>query len=109
MSRRHATLALLTLGVAAGCQTESQMLNTGQGSAVQTAVRRGQFEMACPQASGTVISRTVLQPALWGGIERAEYTIGMDGCGKRATYVVICPLDSTSCFAAASPENRAQH
>ena len=29
----------------------------------------------------------MLQPVLWGGIEHAEYTIGVQGCGRRATYV----------------------
>ena len=36
------------------------------------------------------------------GIERAEYTIGASGCGKRASYVVICPdQPGSTCFAAA--------
>jgi len=48
------------------------------------------------------LSSNVLQPVLWGGQERAEYTVGVSGCGKRATYVVVCALGSPSCFAAAS-------
>ena len=58
------------------------------------ALRRGQFELGCPTASGTILSRNVLQPVLWGGVERAEYTIGVQGCGKRATYISVCPVAS---------------
>jgi len=36
----------------------------------------------------------------FSGPDRAEYTIGVSGCGQRATYVVICPDNgSGSCFA----------
>jgi hypothetical protein len=89
---------------AAGCQTEQQFLDQSQGSAIQTAVARGQFEMNCPQATGMVISREVVQPALQGpwvqGIPRAEYTIGVEGCGDRKTFVVVCPEGGSGCFAA---------
>jgi hypothetical protein len=58
--------------------------------------------MGCPQATGTVLSATMLQPMVWGGLERAEYTVGVEGCGLRKTYVVVCQLDSSACFAAAA-------
>ena len=106
MNRLWLVLAV-TICVAA-CQTENQMLSNEQGTAMNAAVRRGQFEMGCPAAAGTVISSNVLQPALWGGIERAEYTIGVQGCGKRATYVSVCPIasfGSNNCFAAAGLSN----
>lgn len=31
--------------------------------------------------------------------QRAEYTVGVAGCGQRATYLVICAVDGTGCFA----------
>ena len=34
------------------------------------------------------------------GIDRAEYTIGVSGCGDRKTFVVICPDGGDGCFAA---------
>lgn len=71
------------------------------GVAQQTALRRGQFELNCPNATATVLSSQVLQPVVWRGIERAEYTVGVEGCGQRKTYIVVCPLDSSSCVAAA--------
>jgi len=70
---------------------------------MQTAVSRGQFEMNCPVATGTVLSREVVQPVLQGpllnGIPRAEYTVGVAGCGRRTTFVVICPDEGDGCFA----------
>lgn len=73
--------------------------------ATQTAVRRGQFELGCPQATGIILSSNMLQPVLWGGEERAGYTVGVSGCGRRAVCVVVCPLGSSGCFAGASREN----
>jgi len=88
----------------AGCVTQQQFLDQSQAMAIQTAVKRGQFELNCPAATGEVISREVVQPALQGpwveGIQRAEYTIGVSGCGNRKTFVVICPEGGGGCFAA---------
>jgi hypothetical protein len=93
---------LITL---AGCQSTAQMLASEEGVATQTAVRRGQFELGCPEATGTILSSNMLQPVLWGGEERAEYTVGVSGCGKRAVYVVVCPQGSSGCFAGAARGN----
>jgi hypothetical protein len=91
--------------ILAGCQSSGQILASEEGVATQTAVRRGQFELGCPEASGTILSSNMLQPVLWGGEERAEYTVGVSGCGKRAVYVVVCPLGSSGCFAGAARGN----
>jgi hypothetical protein len=102
--RRFRSLALIAAFAAAGCMTQSQFLAGKQSMAMQTALNRGQFEMNCPQATPTLISQEVVQPALQGfyvqGIQRAEYTVGVAGCGDRKTYVVICPEGGDSCFAA---------
>ena len=86
----------------AGCQSTGQILDDEQGAAVDTAVRRGQFDLGCPAATGEMLTRTLLQPIAWRGIERAEYTVGVEGCGKRASYVTVCPLDSSACMAVRS-------
>lgn len=100
MMSRNTLLALSGMAlVLAGCATEQQILSSDQGNATLAAVRRGQFDLSCPNATGTVLSNTLLQPALWNGIERAEYTVGVQGCGKKATYVVVCQVGSTSCIA----------
>jgi nitrous oxide reductase accessory protein NosL len=89
----------------AGCQSSQDFLKQMEPKAIQTAVDRGRFEMNCPAATGTVLSSTILQPAVqavrFSGPERAEYTIGISGCSERATYLVICPLDgSGGCWSA---------
>ena len=103
MQRFSAFLVSCAALAAAGCQSTAQFLDSMQTIAMQTAVRRGQFEMNCPSATGTIISREVIQPALQGpyvgGIQRAEYTIGVAGCGKRTTFVVVCPDEGDGCFA----------
>ena len=100
----RAVVVVLTLMGLAGCESPQQTLDKGQATAVETAVSRGRFEMACPEATGQVLSREIVQPALnaprLAGVERAEYTVGVQGCGKRTTQVVICAVDGTGCFAA---------
>jgi hypothetical protein len=98
--------AALLASLAAGCTTDAQYLQQLEPQAIQTAVNRGKFEMNCPAATGSVLSKDMLQPALQGGFyvrggpERAEYTVGVSGCGERATYLVICPLDQSGCWSA---------
>ena len=94
--------ALLTVG----CQSTAQIMASEKDKAVTVAVQRGRFELACPQATGTVLSSNMLNPVAWRGLERAEYTVGVEGCGKRATYVVVCQVDSPNCFAASGQQNR---
>jgi len=90
----------------AGCASGPPFIDQAQPEAVNMAVRRGQFELNCPAATGQVISRETLQPLVqtfaFSGPQRAEYTVGVAGCGQRATYIVICPNNNSgSCFAGA--------
>jgi hypothetical protein len=99
-------VALLSgLAVLPGCQSQGQVVADAGDTATQTALRRGKFELGCPSATATVLSNEMLQPVLWGGRERVEYTIGVSGCSKKATYIVICP-ESDECFAASGQENQ---
>ena len=103
----NARASLPTLAVAlvvTGCASGPPFIDQMQPEAVNMAVRRGQFEMQCPGATGQVISRETLQPLVqtfvYTGPSRAEYTVGVSGCGQNATYIVICPDNgSMSCFA----------
>ncbi len=102
--RRTTALAgLVSALFAMACQTQAQFLTSKQDAALQTAERRGQFELNCPDAKAEVLSSEVVQPALQGpvvaGIQRAEFTIGVVGCGQRTTYVVACPEGGEGCFA----------
>ena len=99
-------LALVSLGIAAaagGCASGPPFIDQAQPEAIAIAQRRAAFELNCPSATAQVLSRETLQPVSFRfGIERAEYTIGVTGCGQRATYVVICPDQAGStCFAGA--------
>jgi len=102
MTRRPPLLAAPAALLAAACASGPPFIDVKQPDAVQVAARRGQFEMNCPAATGQVLSREMVQPAAGprlGEQERAEYTIGVAGCGRRATYVVVCPEDGSGCFA----------
>jgi hypothetical protein len=104
MMSGYALIGLLGLLTLQGCVSQNQMLDNSQAMAVQTAVSRGQFDMQCPSATGTVLSREVVQPAMQGpwvnGIQRAEFTVGVEGCNRRKSYIVVCPQGGNGCFAA---------
>jgi hypothetical protein len=103
-------ILVLIVGIlaAAGCQSQQQFLQSKQGMAISTAVSRAQFEMNCRTATGTILSKEVVQPAVQSavvsGIQRAEFTIGVTGCGNRKTYTVICPEGGEGCYAAGPGE-----
>jgi hypothetical protein len=101
---------LLLLMSAGGCATQQQILAQKQGGATQTALERAKFEMNCPSANATVLSKDFIQPAIqgaWvGGLERVEYTIGVEGCKQRKVYIILCQVGSSTCFAANSDDPR---
>jgi len=94
----------ISLALLAGCATTTDVLNQTQTAAVTTALKRARFEMACPAATGSVLSRKAIDPAIqmtrfgMGGPERYEYTVGVEGCGQRQTAVVICTEGPSDCF-----------
>jgi len=104
MKKSRLLLALIASSTLTGCVSQTQFLDNKQNMAIQTASNRAQFEMSCQDTSATIISREVIQPALQGpfvnGIQRAEYTIGITGCGKKMMFVVICPDGGEGCYAA---------
>jgi hypothetical protein len=104
MFRSFTLLILIAALAVAGCATQSQFLASKQATAMQTAVSRAQFDLNCQEVTPTLLSKDVIQPTYqgpWvGAIQRAEYTIGVTGCGKRHMYVVVCPEGGEGCFAA---------
>ncbi len=105
MARRFSIVVLAVMLAASGCVSQAQFLNNMQPAAIQNAEARGRFELNCPSATATVLSREVVQPVIQGpfvggGLQRAEYTVGVAGCGARKTFVVICPEEGDGCFAA---------
>ena len=103
MSYQKVVMSALICTVLASCATGAGYLDKAQPEAVSMATRRGQFELNCPAATGEMLSREEVQPLVnnwrFAGTVRAEYTVGVAGCGKRATYVVSCPESGGSCFA----------
>jgi hypothetical protein len=96
--RRFVTVCfLLTTFSVTGCQTDAQILAGEQEKATQTALRRGQFELDCPQATGTILSSNLLDRGRLGAYLQAEYTVGVAGCGQRRTYTVICRVSDSAC------------
>jgi hypothetical protein len=89
----------------AGCASQSDFLDSKQSMAVDTAMARAKFEMNCPAAQGSVLSRQYIQAPMAGprmvevGTNRAEYTIGASGCNQRLTYVVVCSEGTEGCIA----------
>jgi hypothetical protein len=102
MTKLTIPLALAAALGVAGCQSDTQTLDQESDAAVQTALNRGKFELSCPDATAVVLSRNLLHPAVetprFGGVERAEYTIGVSGCDRKATYISICQVGSVSCI-----------
>ena len=109
MTRTLSVLSVVALVSTSGCATQQQMLGQKQGSATQTALERAKFEMNCPSANATVLSQDFIQPAVQGpwvnGMQRAEYTVGVEGCDKREVYVVLCQVGTDTCFSA-NPNRR---
>ncbi|MET0154443.1 MAG: hypothetical protein ABW298_17785 [Candidatus Binatia bacterium] len=103
MTKAFVRVVLAATMAVAGCATQTQILNNKQSIALQTALTRAKFDMNCPTATAEVLSREVTQPAvqspMLAGEQRAEYTIGVEGCGKRTTMLVLCPEGGDSCFA----------
>src|SRR5262245_42053116 len=95
-----------TATVLAACETQQQAVSSMQPQAAQAAQKRGSFEMNCPEATAKVLSNEMVQSRDYGVAgwnvppQRAEYTIGVEGCGKRATYYVVCAEGGTGCVAA---------
>jgi hypothetical protein len=99
-----AVLPLAAALAAAGCSSDQRYLEQGQSDATATARERGRFELDCPAATATVLSQELVQPPVVGmraiPVTRGEYTVGVEGCGRRATYAVVCPQGGGGCFAA---------
>ena len=100
------SLAMSTLFIAAllgGCQSQQQAVDEMQADATQVAKQRGKFELNCPTATASVLSKEMIQSEIvnprWAPPQRAEYTIGVAGCDKRATYLVVCAEGGTGCVA----------
>jgi hypothetical protein len=101
----HRNFALIAGILLVGCASEPTFLDSKQSMAVDTALARGKFDMNCPAAQGSVLSRQFIQAPMAGprmaavGVDRAEYTVGVQGCNQRGTYMVVCTQGTQGCIA----------
>jgi hypothetical protein len=86
--------------LAAGCQsavTDGSWVGSLQPNAIKTATARAQQDLSCTSLTPNVISSKGMPPEYSGPRfvtpERAVFTIGIEGCGKRSSYVVVCERD----------------
>jgi hypothetical protein len=106
---RCQTLASVASAVVlVGCASQQQVVDSMQPQAVETAQKRGSFDLGCPAATAQVLSKEMVQapagPPRYAPPQRAEFTIGVEGCGKRATYNVVCAHGGTGCVAQGAGE-----
>ena len=108
MGARRAIEAALAALLVSGCASGPPFIEAAQPQALQTAQRRAQFEFNCPSATAQVLSQEMmtspLQYTRFAPPDRAEYTVGVAGCGQRHTYLVVC-TDGGGCVAVAGRPN----
>jgi len=104
MKNRLTMATIAACAVLGGCATQQQIVDELQPDAIHTAQRRGAFELNCKDAKAEVLSKEMIQSPVvnprFAPPERAEYTVGVSGCGQRATYLVVCADGGTGCYAA---------
>jgi hypothetical protein len=102
-SQMRVIISIALLIAVSACNT-TPLTTQLQPMAVSYALQRARFDMNCPAATGSVLSSETVQPALNGplmmGTQRAQFTVGVTGCGQRQTLVVICAQGGDGCFAA---------
>jgi hypothetical protein len=103
-------LSLVSALSLTGCATPpAQILDSMEPMAINDALQRGRFELACQDVQASLLSRELTQPAIQGpwvaGIQRGSFTIGISGCGQRKTYQILCPEGGDGCFSADTLSN----
>src|SRR4030095_10635523 len=94
MGARGAINSAFAALLVSGCASGPPFIEAAQPQAIQTAQRRAQFEFNCPAATAQILSQEMmtspLQYTRFAPPDRAEYTVGVAGCGQRHTYLVVC-------------------
>jgi hypothetical protein len=82
---------------------QQELAQAMQPNALQVAQQHGASELSCPVATAKVLSsETLEEPVTTGWYEpphRAQYTVGVSGCDKRASYLVVCDDRNKGCVA----------
>jgi hypothetical protein len=93
-------IGIAALALVAGCATTEQDRQASNQPALDAAIARAANEMNCREATAKVLSRRASAAGPSYGAERYEYTVGVEGCGKSMTSVVVC--SAGNCFVAGS-------
>lgn len=91
--------AVATLAVLAGCATTEEAQRAAQQPAIDAAIARASAEMNCRETQAKILGRASTKAPGYGGLERQQYTIGVEGCGKSMTTMVVCS-EGSNCFVA---------
>lgn len=92
----HTTIVVLACCAAPLASANSQkLLAKYQDEAVSAAEKEAKFTMACDDVSSQVLSAKIddVPTRVWlesMPIERQQYEVGVEGCGERRAYKVIC-------------------
>lgn len=87
-------IAMMTI-VLSACMTDRQILDKYQGEAIAAAESEARFTMNCDNLNSQVLNSKIdeFPERIWLNrmpIERQEYTVGVEGCGERRLYKLIC-------------------
>ena len=93
-------IGVAALALFAGCATTEENRQASNQPAIDAAIARAASQMNCREATAKVLSRRAATGGPSYGGERYEYTVGVEGCGKSMTSVVVC--SAGSCFVAGS-------
>lgn len=106
---RNLSTAVLRLSVTTmwavlcACAAQKDLKEEMEPDAVKAAQEHGASQFACPATTAQVQSaNTIEEPQGTGWYEpprHAEYTIAVSGCGKGATYSVVCDSRNKDCVA----------
>jgi hypothetical protein len=106
MKKFFAFSAVASTAMLFGCASQP-LEDTLQSSAVKVAQQRGASELGCPAATAEVLSKRAIEEGQatgwYAAPRRAEYTVGVSGCGKRTTYLVACNKFKSACEAGPVP------
>jgi hypothetical protein len=102
MTRSHfALLGLALVGLSACTQS---VTNATRPVALLAAENRVAYDLQCKKPDAKVLSSQVLPPRAMPGpsgspddFERAQFNIGISGCGETRTMTVMCSQEN-SCF-----------
>jgi hypothetical protein len=104
----HILASVVSSAMVVGCTSQQESVNIMQPEAVQTARQQGSSELNCPGVTAQVLTKNMIQNrsvATPAAPERAEYPVGVKGCGKVRTYIVICTQGGTGCVIAGSRQS----